>query len=158
VLAYRSLPTECTIWLCINYPTVLLGFHKCLLVTPFLCPISARVSLISSEYPTWCRYTLKPCCHDLNRAFVNLSCLVIQEKIKWRSAPQVELRGTIWFDKVLCHPCTKGKVTCVTVKSPSFQLFSHPSWYTVKVPFIISCSPTHLRKSRYDISFKGGGL
>jgi hypothetical protein len=45
------------------------------------CPSRARVSLISSEYPTWCRSTLEPCCHDLTRVFMYLSCSVIQENV-----------------------------------------------------------------------------
>jgi hypothetical protein len=43
--------------------------------------IGARVSLISSEYPTWRRSTLKSCGHDLNRALVYPSCPKIPEKI-----------------------------------------------------------------------------
>jgi hypothetical protein len=41
-------------------------FHNLL---PFYST-GARVSLISSEYPTWRRSTLKPCGHDLNRVLV----------------------------------------------------------------------------------------
>jgi hypothetical protein len=38
--------------------------------------ISARVSLISSEYPTWRRSTLMPCGHDINRVLIYLSVLM----------------------------------------------------------------------------------
>jgi hypothetical protein len=49
--------------------------------TSTICPIRARVSLILSKYPTWCRSTFEPCCHDITRAFVYPSCLVIQENV-----------------------------------------------------------------------------
>jgi hypothetical protein len=44
-------------------------------------PSSARVSLISSKYPTWCRSTFEPCRHDLICACVHPSCSVIQENV-----------------------------------------------------------------------------
>jgi hypothetical protein len=46
-----------------------------------ICPNRARVSMISSKYPTWCRYTFEPCRHDLTRAFMYPSCSVIQENV-----------------------------------------------------------------------------
>jgi hypothetical protein len=48
--------------------------------------IGARVSLISSEYSTWHQSTLKPCCHDLNRALVYPSCPNVPEKIIFERA------------------------------------------------------------------------
>jgi hypothetical protein len=36
---------------------------------PF-CLNGARVSLISSKYPTWCRSTFEPCCFELTNDFV----------------------------------------------------------------------------------------
>jgi hypothetical protein len=38
--------------------------------TSTICPIGARVSLILSKYPTWCRSTVEPGCHDLTRLHV----------------------------------------------------------------------------------------
>jgi hypothetical protein len=49
--------------------------------TSTICPSRARVSLILSNYPTWCRSTFEPCCHDLTRVFVYPSCSVIQENV-----------------------------------------------------------------------------
>jgi hypothetical protein len=46
-----------------------------------ICPSRARVSLISSKYPTWCRSTFEPCHHDLTRVFMYLSCSFIQENV-----------------------------------------------------------------------------
>jgi hypothetical protein len=43
--------------------------------------IGVRVSLISSEYPTWRRSTLNPCGHDLNRVLIYPSCPNVLEKI-----------------------------------------------------------------------------
>jgi hypothetical protein len=50
------------------------------------CPTRARVSLISSMYHTWCRSTSEPCSHDLTRAFMYLSCSVIQENVIFNHA------------------------------------------------------------------------
>jgi hypothetical protein len=52
--------------------------------------IGVRVSLISSEYPTWHRSTLKPCGHDLNRALIYPSCPNVLEKIIFE-------RANVWF-------------------------------------------------------------
>jgi hypothetical protein len=51
-----------------------------------ICPIKARVSLISSKYPTWCRFTLEPCRHDLTCAFSYPSCAISQENIIFNRA------------------------------------------------------------------------
>jgi hypothetical protein len=69
VLAYHSLWTKCTPW----FTSIIEPYHGSLL--------GARVSLISSEYPTWRRSTLKPCGHDLNRPLIYPSCPNIPEKI-----------------------------------------------------------------------------
>jgi hypothetical protein len=83
----------------------------CLLITIY--PIRARVSLISSKYPIWCRYTFEPCRHDFTRAFVYPSCSVIQEKV----------------------------VSDRTEGSSSFQLSGCPFCYVVNASCIISCAP-----------------
>jgi hypothetical protein len=46
-----------------------------------ICPSRARISLILSKYPTWCCPTFEPYHHDLTRAFMYLSCSVIQENV-----------------------------------------------------------------------------
>jgi hypothetical protein len=50
----------------IYHQATMLCFPKCLLIT--MLPVSARVSPISSRYPTECRSTFEPCHHDLTRA------------------------------------------------------------------------------------------
>jgi hypothetical protein len=35
-----------------------------------LYPVGAHASLILSKYPTWCRATFEPCCHDLTCVLV----------------------------------------------------------------------------------------
>jgi hypothetical protein len=52
--------------------------------------IGVCVSLISSEYPTWCRSTLKSCGHDLNCALIYPSCPNVPEKIIFE-------RANVWF-------------------------------------------------------------
>jgi hypothetical protein len=48
--------------------------------------IGAHVSLISREYSTWRRSTLKPCGHDLNCVLVYPSCPNVPEKIIFERA------------------------------------------------------------------------
>jgi hypothetical protein len=55
----------------------------------------------------------------------------VQHKQSW---------STIRFDKVLCHPRTKGKVARKTEKFSSFELSWYPSSCMIKVPFLVSCA------------------
>jgi hypothetical protein len=56
-----------------------------------LYSIGARVSLISREYSTWRRSTLKPCGHDLNRVLVYPSCPNVPEKIIFDAPMSIQL-------------------------------------------------------------------
>jgi hypothetical protein len=62
-------------------------------------------------------------------------------KIEWWSPKQAESWSTIRFNKLLCHPRMKGKVSWVTDESSSLQTSSCPSCYAVNASFIISCAP-----------------
>jgi hypothetical protein len=87
------------------HQATLLCFRKWLLLTRL--PDSARVSLISSQYPTWCQSTLEPCGHDLNHVFLYPSCSTIQEKVTSNRAddrfslevltPRVRCQPQLWI-------------------------------------------------------------
>jgi hypothetical protein len=80
---------------CISFPpnqvcSLVRAYHRAISwrfrnLLPFYS-IGAHVSLISSEYPTWHRSTLKPCGHDLNRALIYPSCPNVPEKIIFERA------------------------------------------------------------------------
>jgi hypothetical protein len=66
--------------------------------------IGARVSLISREYSTWHRSTLKPCGHDLNHALVYPSCPNVLEKITFE-------RANVWFSMEVLAPWRMSTLT-----------------------------------------------
>jgi hypothetical protein len=72
-VANRSLSIKCTPWF-----TSIIERYR-VLQPSTICPTRARVSLILSKYTARCRSTSEPCLHDLTRAFMYLSCSVIQE-------------------------------------------------------------------------------
>jgi hypothetical protein len=85
----------------IYHQATLLCFHKWLLLTRL--PDSARVSSISSQYPTWCRSTLESCGHDLNHAFLYPSCSTIQEKVT-SNRPDDRFSLEVLMPRVRCQP------------------------------------------------------
>jgi hypothetical protein len=70
-------PNQVHSLVCIQHQAILRWFYQRL---PN-CPVGARVSLILSKYPTWCRSTFEPCRYDLSCAFMYLSYLGIQGNV-----------------------------------------------------------------------------
>jgi hypothetical protein len=58
-------------------------------------PLSARVSFISSKYPTWCRSAFEPCRYELTHDFMYPSCLVYPRECHLYSC-----QSSFWFRRL----------------------------------------------------------
>jgi hypothetical protein len=75
-VAYHSLSPKCTPWF-----APIIESYSCDFTSAFtwsLCLVGAHASLMLSKYPTCCRATFEPCCHNLTCVLVYSSCFIIQ--------------------------------------------------------------------------------
>jgi hypothetical protein len=122
--------------------------HSCLHVSVLFgyprvsCSIASMIDSLWKFLPRWVMLSSSLEFEKVPFLFWAFTRVTGPRRSRNEAPKQAESWSTVWFYKVLCHPCVERKVAWEIEKFSSFQRTQYPPLSMVNALFIISC--THL--------------